>query len=386
MSFYIIICIFFAGLSFYELFCRKDARILKTACIFSCVCLIIMSSIRGSCGGDYGTYKEVFERMTDTSGLFSEQNFFYEPLYSILQWVCKAVAGSFQFFLLVISFLVIGLEHRYAREFSMETSGMNAKTENSQLNRSRKADGKYYFTLFFILWALYNANIFAIRSSIALCFCLYSVKYIEKKELIKFIFCMLIAAGFHFSVLIFIAAYWIYHVHCRLSVKLAACTAVTALLTATVRPAAQAAASVIKGSIRAKINGYLYADGLMFATGITKSVFLIYGKAVLNIGVLITAGIFLWKYHKNDKKFEGCLNLYLTGCCLYLSTLTIGYAVARISIYYNIFQIPVLMYLFSSTRTYGRNRKIFWFIAAGYLMLRLAVNYSTPFQVFWNTG
>ncbi len=368
-----------ALLSFYELFGMKKGK--KTTVVFQAVLattLFLLAVARGGPYGDYFVYKEVFEVYTVPGELFLKQNFVFEPLYSLLQWLCKNICDNFIFFEAVLALAVILSEHIYAASklvYEAEKGGTANK-------------GQFYFTAMYFLWGLYKCNILFIRSSIALVICMNTVKYIQKKDFKYFVCLILLASGFHYSALIFLPAYFIYHWHTKVSTKMVVFLASTVGLSAVFATAVRFVAQVIGGDFGNKLSKYFEVDGLgygIFATG-SSSLLSFLLRIVLNIGVLVLAGLYLQKIHKQDPFLEGYFNLYLVGSVLYIASLfSVGYAFARISIYYNAMQIPMLVSFFQKGKVGNyRNRLIYWIIISCYLFARFYINSAgQPFTTFW---
>lgn len=389
MGHFVVVFVLLAVMSFVEQFCKKNKNLLSIFAKIMLIGLVLASSLRGNNKADYDTYKEVFDLMTSTSKLLVAQNFFYEPIYSVIQWLCKLFVGNFQFMLFVLAVLVIGLEYNYADEFSIQTQASGEMNMNGNVLFGKESchPGENYFTVFLILGGLYSANIFVIRSSVALCICLYSTKYIEQQNRRKFILLILLAVGFHYSALIFVPAYSIYKFHSDMAAKLLLFAASVFFLVLFIDRIMLVIGS-LGGKIGHKVAAYRQGQGnsLLYATGMNQPVWFIYGKALVNIGFLIFLGIIIWKNYKKERRYEGYFNLYLFGCVLYISGLTVGYAFARIAIYYNVFQIPMMMYMVADRNERIANRKIYWIIICFYLLFRMVMNYTVPYIPFWKNA
>lgn len=106
------------------------------------ITMVVLCAIRGGTQGDYVTYKEVFELMTDPTDLSMPMNFFYEPLYSILQLVVKALFNSFQVFCLVIGLIVLVMQYCFAMEY---TPNPLKSLQNENINGETVLTEKTYF-------------------------------------------------------------------------------------------------------------------------------------------------------------------------------------------------------------------------------------------------
>lgn len=403
-----IILFLFAALSFAELFAVNN-KVIRNKSVGLCflapilmITMVVLCAIRGGTQGDYVTYKEVFELMTDPTDLSMPMNFFYEPLYSILQLVVKALFNSFQVFCLVIGLIVLVMQYCFAMEYtpnplkSLQNENINGETVLTEKTYFRKCCcnnkickkfyGEYFFTVMFVLWGLYRANIITTRSSIALCICLYSTKHIESENFKKFMICVLVACGFHYSAAIFIPSYFVFKYHGNLWKKLLILMVGCIFGVVGIVPLANAFARIVGGQLENKILNYTTINNeFMAGTGLdANSGAILLIKAIANIGILLVIGVYLWNTYKNNRRYEGYFNLYLIGCILYMATLNVNYAFARLSIYYNIFQVPMMLYLVSKEKYSFNSRLLHWFILAIYIIFRFLVNTAgNEIVYFW---
>lgn len=392
MVFYSVIFVILMMMSFLELFYRKNNSIIKLFSIILFILFLVLFTIRGGTRGDYKTYKEVWTYMTHAGNLFAQGNFFYEPLYSLIQFICKCITNNFQFFLFVIGVLVMSLQYAYGKNIKIYQPSKEDENSDPDIKPCKiYCEENLLITFLLIMWGLYTCNIFVIRSSIALVICMWGSKFIENKDPIKFLITVLIATGFHYSALVFLLAYPIYWHHSNLKSKIIKFVISTLILSVCIGVVALFAGNILGGAASEKITTYVSNSGdSSFATGYSAgSTLLLYVKAAMNIVFILIIGFLLWKNYKDDYHFEGYLNLYMFGSVLYIATLTIGYAFARLSIYYNVFQIPILLYgLNLNLRKQDnllRHKVLLWLILCAYLYLRLYVNNaSLPFIPFWS--
>lgn len=381
MTIYVCMFVFLAGMSFIERFCKKNRLLMRMIAILTMIIWIALSALRGGVRGDYISYKLNYSYVR-TDDIHYGANFFFEPLYSLLQFLCKCCTDNFQFMVLILGLIVVMLQWNYAKDFA--------------ISDQEKQLGDYFFTICFVIWALYLGNIFVVRSTIATLICLYSTKFIECKDFKKFIITVFIAIGFHYSAAVFLPAYFIYRIHAKIRTKLLIIVAGAVALGTKISDVVRVIGNITGGTLGRKLNGYLSSDDFMNGTGMENgSGLILLLKALLNIGILLILAIYLWRYNKENLKYEGYMNLYFVGCVLYVATLTVGYAFARLSIYYNIFQVPMIMYLYNTNiqsnssyrekRLIKNNRYIYWIVMTIYLFLRFYINNSSqpPYVTFW---
>lgn len=63
--------------------------------------------------------------------------------------------------------------------------------------------------LFYFMPSFFFSESGQMRQGLGIAVCIFSLRYINKRDLWKFLFCMFIALGFHKSAIVFIPAYWL---------------------------------------------------------------------------------------------------------------------------------------------------------------------------------
>ena len=374
MLLFLIVFYFFAVLSLCEEFAKVNKGFLKITLFITMIILVVLTSIRGGETADYEHYRVHFDYIISTEKVFVSSNFVYEPLWCILIWCVKKIWNNYQFFVFVIGFISMFLQYKAAKILS-------DLSDNCQTNNCKKTK-THLFTFFLISWGLYNCNIFVIRNTIAILLCLCSIKYIQEKKPVRFVVFVLLATGFHYSALCFILAYWLYHYKGQLSKKMLWLIFGTIAGCALIKPMLSVISRLGLGSISTKLGAYLESAGNYLAgTGFsqTSAMFSI-AKTLINIAVVVVMGVYIYRYYKDNEKYKGYLNLYLFGCIVYVASMTIGRAFARISIYFNYFQIPMALFFVSKKK----NRWISWSICVLYVLLRMIINLrEVEFIPFW---
>lgn len=108
--------------------------------------------------------------------------------YVLLNLICKFITPSFQFLLAIVSVIIILLYARAIKEYSP------------------------FIWLSLILYVLINyyPSFFLLRQYLAMGVFLYSLKYVVKREPVRYGICMLIALSFHTTALIAMPLYFLY--------------------------------------------------------------------------------------------------------------------------------------------------------------------------------
>lgn len=159
---------------------------------FSALPLALIAALRYDVGEDYlSTYVAYFESVSNAfGGNYSR----LEILYHLLN-VAVAACGGDSAWVFVFS-AVIFFSAVYAQVFR--------DSPNPALSIFLLVGMNYYFVFF-------NA----MRQMIGCGVLLFSIRYIQKKDLLRFLLCVAVAAGFHISCALFAVVYWVGRIRIR---------------------------------------------------------------------------------------------------------------------------------------------------------------------------
>lgn len=149
--------------------------------------LISLLGLRGvSVGIDTVTYNNIYNSTKYLSlSQTLDQNIEYG--YSFFEYVVNVFFGDFQFLLIIVAFLFIGVVSYHIYKYS----------KNPMLSYA-----------LFIVYGFYSFAMSATRQTIAIALVMIAYEYMKKKKLLKFIICVFLASSFHISALIFLPVYW----------------------------------------------------------------------------------------------------------------------------------------------------------------------------------
>lgn len=167
---------------------KKNTSIHKIcrACIAS-LPLIIIASIRYAVGADYFAYMRYFQGICFGRGQ-GRFEYVYYVLNKVIAWLGLGFAGLL-FGTAVIFMLLISLQ-------VMEDSPYPA------------------MSMFFLVSMTYYFIFFnAIRQLVGCAILMFSIRYIHKKKFCKFLFCVVLATGFHTTCALFLVAYFVDKIH-----------------------------------------------------------------------------------------------------------------------------------------------------------------------------
>ena len=158
----------------------------KLVIFFSALPLTLIAMLRYDVGEDYlFTYLPYFEAISGSVSLQKNQ---MEPLYHFINVMVSTIGGE-SVWVFAISAVIF---------FSMVFLQIFYDSPDPALSIFLLVGMNYYFVFF-------NA----MRQMIGCGILLFSVRYIYRKKLLNFLFCIAIATGFHISCILFVAMYWI---------------------------------------------------------------------------------------------------------------------------------------------------------------------------------
>lgn len=168
---------------------KKNNLFINIAFIALFIILIIRQPI-----SDMKNYFNYFSYLKNAS-IEQFLNFKLELMYKVLNIVIANIWFNERFFMFVIDVITTLGVYIFIKKYSKN----------------------YLITLLlFITIGTYYMQFFILRQAIAIGILLYSIKYIEKKKLFKFVLCVLLATLFHRSSIIFILAYFICNIEFNL--------------------------------------------------------------------------------------------------------------------------------------------------------------------------
>ena len=319
----------------------------------------ILSFIRWETGTDWDSYYDFF-RNNYTIEEF--ENRLFEPFFTYIAYIIKGVTEEYWVFLLICSLIIYTLVAPTIRKYSALP-----------------------FVSLLLYYLLRKADIFFTRESMALAFCLFSIRYIEKRKLIPFLITILIGVQFHKSVVVFFPAYFIYSF--RLSTKqvfvIVGIFFVISLAAINVLKDYLLSISYLLGDVfEDKAGTYMDRGDEMFGYGVSLQRSLIQG--VINNGFFLL--LFAYTLRKRNTQFiKGLFNLYAFSIVLLFVTLPLSLTLSRVYNSYNLVSIILIGHTFSC---FGKKNVSFYYLLFfAYICVRFSMQtffggYSADFIPF----
>lgn len=171
-----------------------DSKMGKLLCMSAVLIPALLAGMRAeSVGTDTGGYVKAIHQLCrkNIDWKMIVGSYQCEIGYYFINYLVTRVSDSFQLLLFVIQILIL-------------TPVLLACKDNHDL-----AEAHLSYLFFLILF--FNRSLNTCRQSLAIAFCVYSVKYIRQEKFVKFLLCIFIAASMHKIAFIFGAMYVISH-------------------------------------------------------------------------------------------------------------------------------------------------------------------------------
>lgn len=359
MSFYYII------LSIAGFFSLLEIKRLKRKNAFAlyallCIYLYVLSFIRWETGTDWGTYYTYF---TNSSNLGSNSDF--EPLFAFINIFANNVSGDYTFCLLIQASILFYFQVKGIHKMSI-----------------------YPLTSLFMLIGIQFANVNFVRQWIAVMILFCSVNYIQQRKFLYYLILVIIASCIHRTSLIFLLAWWIYHL--RLSKKtmvILMCASV--IFSSVISMAFESIGGMFGEVVQYKLSVYMDDFDQTEGTGFSSIMTIV--KGVLNKCLIFF--VILFFIDKIEEKYpysRGYFNLYWFGIILYFSLIGVNIVFVRFSYAFDIMLVVLFPYIFSVVRK-NSNKVFIWGVLFMYLMMRMYVYLNTyyneyvPFKTILNS-
>lgn len=297
---------------------RKKYILLSEIYIFIfIVAFIFIIGLRYGVGRDYFEYEYIFDM-----GFYD-----LEPIYATLSYMIKNNFKEFHYLTILMSLITNMLIYISLKE---------RKIKN------------YYLALSILIYISDVAFIYAniMRQGVAIAIFFYSSKYIKKRDIKRYVLCILIGAGFHKSILFMIPAYWLY------KFELTYMNYVILIIFSYILVGTGMAQNLL--NILSKYTVYI---------GYINSDFIINQDVnLLSIGVLLKAilSMILLKYY-NLKKSNNKLDIAFYQIGVIVNILSIStFIFDRIGVYFSLFSISAIPEIIKDSKS--NTRKILLFI------------------------
>ena len=257
---------------------------------------------------DIYVYKQSYESFAgwNYTSFFNKWNELKDPFFFFVGFIFLKIGASFEVFKICINAFFIFSTYKLVKEYSVKPS-LSIMT--------------------FVAIGAYSFSFTGLRQVLAMAVLMFSFKYLVEKSLVKFVLLVLVASVFHSPAIIFLVAYFIYHM--RQSVSSLICLSIGGLI-------------VILNS-RALVTFYL---NFIYTNDLYES-YLEKANGLSICGVIILASIFIFSliflYNKNWKtNFPKLTHLLLVSIVFRILSVVWFGEFFRLSMYFSVFDILLI--------------------------------------------
>ncbi len=185
MGLYIVIFFVLAALTLLDLVRDEQYALKKSVFISVLLSLIVVSAIRWETGPDWDSYQNFYDQIDE---FVSTPNLnLFEPGFTWINYAFSNLGLSYTALLTFFAILTIGFK-------------------GAVFLRHREI----LFTLLFLYFCYYLADILSVRQFLAVSLNLFSIAYIERRRFVPFFAITVLAAMIHVTSAFFLPAYWLY--------------------------------------------------------------------------------------------------------------------------------------------------------------------------------
>lgn len=362
MEWYICLFILVMILSFLD-FSKLDICYKQCVMLFLSFIFLILASIRWKTGTDWVMYYDLYNNNNSLYDFLSVSDNVQaqEVGFCLLNWAVKSIFDDYNMLLFIIALIILVVKYDWYNRYM-----------------------PFPLVALFVNFSSYLGDIFFIRQSLAIAITIFAFRYIVRKQFWLFISFVLIAGSMHTSAIIFIPAYWIYHLQItakKIVLLVAICIGIDAFkLTALAISAFMDFFPSDMGKIVQKIWEYylLEQSGENFGNVMDGSarIMLAYLRRIFLIPIYL---YFLPYISQHNAYYRGCLNLVVFGHILFFLTGILGMDFAgRLAIFYYIYEVLLITCLMILCKSL-RSKFIFYILLSIYGFLKY-------WYVFYNLG
>lgn len=277
----------------------------------------LLSSIRWETGTDWITYYDYFIYVKKNNDIG-----WMEPLFGLLNKI-NAHYFCYQMQIMEIAALsIIPIGFRYQKL------------------------SPYPLMTLFIWYCVIFAHIFPVRQTIAISLIVFGWKYIESCQFKKYLITCLIAILFHYSSIIALPLYWLWHI--RLSAKIISTLIISfaALAVASANTISDIIIAVGGSFFEEKLSAYMGDADNNFGMQFTVREVLIRG--IINRSIILFTALFLLNdKRKKDTRLNAIINLYAFSFLLFIIITPLSVALGRLTIFTDMSQALLIPYIFT---------------------------------------
>ena len=310
-----------------------------------CFICFILTGTRWHFGGDWSSYLNYFNETKTLD--FNRSEFQMDYGWILLTWVVKTICPSYIAFQFLMAIIIFFTTYRSIKYFSPVP-----------------------LLSYMVLFSLNSGGIAYVRTVIATSIFLYSYIYVSQRRFFPFLLCVLFATSIHFSSIIGLPLYWIYHnksAYSRYLIIFLCCS----IFFYVFGRIFFSNISLFGSYFQYKIDHYITGQesGVDFGETISPE------KAMVNH--LIKKGIILFflyvycrKEYAKNLVLRGFTNIFIAGSILYCSLAPLSTQFGRMAPYMDCVEIFLVAFIFSYMHK-SANKILFFVIVIAMSIIRL---------------
>ena len=296
----ILVCIFKAKRS-----TRANRWCIPLVC---CLLLILVAGLRTDYGNDFKNYVIHWSEINSIKDVLAST---FDKGYSLMAFLFKRMGLGIHTFMLTVAFVSIASKYKFMNEVSPLPI----------------VSWIMYYLMFYIV-----NDMEQIRHGLAIGICFFAIKYVLKREPLKFFSCVLLACTFHTTAIFFLAVYILPNI--VLTIKgvafISLCTAAVSCIDLMKILAVLNTSFLHSSRIQEKIQLYINSS--------TTEVLSL--TLVLRIVVFMLFWIF--SYDRKDRLHRLLLNGYLLGICIFAGLHSVEMMAVRASVFFRYFELAMI--------------------------------------------
>lgn len=297
----------------------RARRVVQLNAVFFCGTLcFILTGIRWKYGGDWDSYFDYFRSIR---GLTFEEGF--EPGWNVVSYIIKTTFNSYTVFQFTMAGILFYTSFTVIKKLSVVP-----------------------ILSFLLYYSMTDAGLPYVRKGIAAGILLLSLLFIVNRDLKKFLLCVGCASLIHYSAVVSLPIYWIYHnksSYKKYFVIFVCSTAVFYVFGKLIF----SNVSFLGDYLNYKLTNYMEQSeaGENFGVSISPE------RAMINqLLKKFYVFFFIFCYCKEvltrDIRFRGFLNIYVFSLIFYCSVVPLAFQFARMSAYFEIVEMLIYAYIY----------------------------------------
>jgi len=277
--------------------------------------VIIISGIRWKTGTDWNPYFNLFNNNQTFTDFFSV---LYEPGFLLVNGIVKHLSSDYTLLLFTIATIVIAVKYYAISVLS-----------------------PFPLVSILINISFYAGDLFTVRQGIAIAFVAYSCVFITRKQFVYFVFTSFIAMSFHVTAIVFLPAYYIFHLEFN-NRKIIMWLILSFIFSLVINVGEL---FIYLSTVIFPFAGDKIARLMVMDINVASDIPLWLRQTLgFSKRMFIVSALLLLSKKIRDNNFKGFLNLFVVSVFLYIFLNDLHPTFKRLGMYYSFFEVLLLPY------------------------------------------